>query len=111
MIYMLLYMDSEGRVRQQQQDSQPHRAVINMTTMNMNIASPLPENRITRVTSHFPYYSGHIALDCPPTEGSWDGDTFTAADGSKWTFDPSDAYQFPHPSSDGTGYSYLIPLS
>jgi hypothetical protein len=93
-------MDSEGRERQQQPDSQPHMAVINMTTMNMNI------------TTHLPYYSGYFALDCPPTEGSWDGDVFTsAADGSKWTFDPSDAYQHQHPAVDGTGYSYLIPLS
>ena len=80
--------------------ARPHGAVINMTTMNMNM-------NIT--TTHLPYYSGHIALDCPPTEGSWDGDVFTAADGSKWTFDPSDEFQ--HPSSDGTGYSYLTQLS
>ena len=92
-------MDSEGRERQQQPDSQPHMAVINMTTMNIT-------------TTHLPYYSGYFALDCPPTEGSWDGDVFTsAADGSKWTFDPSDAYQHQHPAVDGTGYSYLIPLS
>ena len=81
--------------------ARPHGAVINMTTMNTTTT--------TTTTTHLPYYSGNFALNCPPTEGTWDGDTFTAADGSKWTFDPSDEDQ--HPSIDGTGYSYLIPMS
>jgi len=47
MIYMLLYMDSEERVRQQQ-DSQPHRAVINMTSMKVKSKrKPEPKSDIS----------------------------------------------------------------
>ena len=56
----------------------------------------------------FQYYSGNFALGCDPTPGNWDGDIFTAADGSKWTVDPSDSY--PHPATDGTVTHYLIPI-
>ena len=54
-----------------------------------------------------PYYSGNLALDCPPTPGNWAGNIFTAADGSKWTVDPADDGQ--HPAVDGTDVHYLIP--
>jgi hypothetical protein len=40
-------------------------------------------------------------------EGAWDGNTFTDAEGSKWTVDPSDSV--PHPREDGTGTHYLLP--
>jgi hypothetical protein len=55
----------------------------------------------------FQYYSGNFALGCDPTTGRWDGDIFIAADGSKWTVDPSDIDH--HPATDGTGTHYLIP--
>ena len=55
------------------------------------------------------FYSGNYALDCPPTPGDWDGDIFTAEDGSKWIADPDDSD--PHPSTDGTGWHYLLPVS
>jgi hypothetical protein len=60
----------------------------------------------TTITT-LPYYSGNLALGCDPTPGDWNGDIFTAADGSKWTVDPSDSY--PHPATDGTDTHYLIP--
>jgi len=59
-----------------------------------------------KTTDKLPYYSGNIALDCDPTPGTWDGDTFTAADGTKWTRDPSD--DGPHPAIDGTDTHYLL---
>lgn len=55
------------------------------------------------------YYSGNAAIGCDPTPGSWDGETFTAADGSCWKVDPSDAW--PHPATDGTDTHYLLPPS
>ena len=52
----------------------------------------------------FEYYSGNFALDCPATLGVWEGDTFIAADGSKWkSEDDTD------PSIDGSGVHQLIP--
>jgi hypothetical protein len=56
-----------------------------------------------------PFYSGNYALDCPPTLGNWVGEIFTAADGSKWTVDPSDSC--PHPCEDGTGTHYLLVIT
>jgi hypothetical protein len=53
------------------------------------------------------YYSGNFTLACLSTPGKWDGDIFTAFDGSKWAVDPDDA--FPHPSTDGSGMHYLVP--
>jgi hypothetical protein len=53
------------------------------------------------------YYAGNFSLACLPTPGSWDGDTFTAFDGSKWVVDADDAS--PHPSTDGSGMHYLLP--
>ena len=44
---MLLYMDSEERVRQQQQDSPPHKAVINMTTNMKTKRKPEPKSDIS----------------------------------------------------------------
>ena len=60
----------------------------------------------TTTTTTLPYYSGHVALGCDPTPGKWDGDTFTAPDGSRWTVDPEDDT---HPRSDDTGTHQLIP--
>ena len=57
-------------------------------------------------TITFPYYSGHRALGFDQTPGTWDGDTFTAVDGSKWMVDPLD--DDVHPRTDGTGIHYLI---
>lgn len=59
------------------------------------------------MTTTLPYYSGNVSLGCDPTPGNWDGDIFTAADGSKWTVDPS--ANNPHPATDGTDVHYLIP--
>ena len=44
-------MDSEERVRQQQQDSQPHKAVINMTTMKSMKRKPEPKSDISGTTA------------------------------------------------------------
>jgi len=55
------------------------------------------------------YYSGNFALGCDPTPGNWDGDTFTAADGSKWKADPNEDEDDPHPTTDGTDTHYLVP--
>lgn len=64
--------------------------------------------RTNKATLDFlPYYSGHRALGCNPTPGDWEGDIFTALDGSKWKADPSDCD--PHPATDGTDTHYLIP--
>lgn len=55
------------------------------------------------------YYSGCWALGIDPTPGTWEGDTFTAADGGKWRVNPKDAV--PHPATDGTDTHYLIPAN
>ena len=52
----------------------------------------------------FQYYTGDIALDCDPTPGDWDGDTFTAPDGSKWKPSSKDDQLI-----DGSGVHQLIP--
>lgn len=75
--------------------------------MNMNTESTTT-SATTTTTATFEYYSGNWALGCDPTPGRWDGDTFTAADGGKWTVDPED--RFPHPSEDGSGVHRLLAL-
>jgi len=57
-------------------------------------------------TTTLPYYAGDYSIGCPPTPGSWDGDKFTAADGSVWAVDPDDCD--PHPRVSGTGVHYLV---
>jgi len=73
----------------------------------------MPINNMNTITTQktvtLAYYSGNYALDCPATTGEWSGDTFTAADGTKWTVDHAD--DSPHPSIDGTDTHYLLPLS
>lgn len=53
------------------------------------------------------YYSGDSITNTPATTGIWDGNIFTASNGTKWTVDPSESS--PHPSNDGTGTHYLLP--
>lgn len=54
-----------------------------------------------------PYYSGNIALDCPPSPaGEWVDDVFYTPDGGQWTFDPTEG----DPRVDGTDVHYLLPL-
>ena len=62
---------------------------------------------ITFGTPALKYYSGYAALDCPPSPaGTWNGTTFTAADGSAWVRDSDDDTD---PRVDGSGVHFLLP--